>query len=92
MNVLNITRLVSTGNGNHLLDADTVIIPSATETSDELTTDKVRQCIDMAWYLIEQRNAKKGLPTRNDASLKQLKRAFDAWVETAELEITDIWK
>lgn len=92
MNILNITHLVNTGNGGHLLDAETILIPANAETSDELTSEKVRQCLDMAWDLIEKRNAKKGLSTEFDASLKQLAHAFDRWVETAELEVTDIWK
>jgi hypothetical protein len=92
MNILTLNYLVNSGNGGHLLDAETILIPSNTENSDELTTEKVRQCIDMAWYLIEQRNTKKGLPTKNDQSLKQLIRVFDRWVETSEVEDDAIWK
>ena len=92
MNVQNIYNLVNMHQGNHLLDAETVIIPSDTQTDDQLTAEKVRELLDMAWSVIDQRNAKKGLTRKNDATVAHLRNAFNAWVITTEVETTDIWK
>jgi len=92
MNVQNIYNLVNMQQGNHLLDAETVIIPSDTQTDDQLTAEKVRELLDMAWFVIDQRNAKKGLTRKNDAVLGHLRNAFNAWVISTEVETTDIWK
>jgi len=92
MNVQNIYNLVNMNQGNHLLDAETVIIPSNTQADDELTAEKVRELLDMAWSIIDQRNAKKGLSRTGDRTVQYLTSAFNAWVKTTEVETTDIWK
>lgn len=92
MNAFNIYSLIKMGKGDRLLDADIVIIPADTQTDDELTAEKVRQLIDTAWSVLEQRDAKKGLSRKGDATLHRLISAFNAWVETSEIETTDIWK
>lgn len=92
MNVQNIYNLVNMQQGNHLLDAETVIIPSDTQTDDQLTAEKVRELLDMAWSVIDKRNAKKGLTRKNDAAVGHLRNAFNAWVISTEVETTDIWK
>ena len=94
MNIKNIYNLVNMQQGNHLLEAETVIIPTDTKTDDELSAEKVRQLIDMAWSVIHERNVQKGLLEQNDheASVQYLTDAFRAWVKTSEVETTDIWK
>lgn len=92
MKAIDIYHLINRGGGDRILDADLIIIPADTLTDDELATEKVRVLLDEAWDIIDKRSARKGLTRKNDAALKRLVNAFNAWALTAELETTDIWE
>jgi hypothetical protein len=92
MKAIDIYHLLNNGRGDRLLDADLIVIPADTYTDDELATEKVRVLLDEAWDIIDKRSYRKGLTRKNDAALKRLVNAFNAWALTAELETTDIWE
>jgi len=92
MNVLDLTTLAKLDDIPHLMDAETVIIPSDTKDSDFMTADKICQLFDMAWAVIHARNVKRGklIQSDHDASVERLVTVFRKWIANSEVTADDI--
>jgi len=94
MNVLDLTTLAKLDDIPHLMDAETVLIPSNVKDSDEMTADKLNQLFDMAWSVIHARNVKRGNLTQadHDASVERLVSLFRKWVANEQVSANDVKK
>ena len=94
MNVFDLTTLAKLDDIPHLMDAETVLIPSNVKDSDEMTADKLNQLFDMAWAVIHSRSVKRGNLTQadHDASVERLVSVFRKWIASEEITANDIKK
>lgn len=92
MNVFDLTTLAKLDDIPHLMDAETVVIPSDTKESDYMTAVKISQLFDMAWAVCHARNVKRGDLTEadHDASVERLVSLFRKWVANTDLDACDI--
>lgn len=94
MKVSDIAILTSLNDIPHLMNAETVIIPTDTAASDEATADKLQQLFDTAWAVMHKRKVKNGNLTEadHDASVERLVSVFRTWVASGEIGAEDVKK